>query len=482
MEPTPVLTKASHRSPRRPSLARQPRILCYGDSNTAGFCDKGNRFKPYSEALAETLAAAGTCCEVRSCGLSGITTRDLVDGIAAAVLQDVAGRTGRGLARILDDDGPYDFAVILSGTNDLALGVSPHTIQSDLAQMHAACHERGTATIALIPPTNVGEWVRPVRQQLAQLHAIWARGMPNVVACLDAEELVPRKQGFWEKDEIHLSPSGSMELGRCLAPRILPHLKRLSGAQESRQDDQEEVHQLLKPAIIRTQTLEKPSLPDACANGTSTNNKIYTAGTEVEVWSNSRKAWCRGHVEKVEDGQAHLCFTLPCGSTARKELPLNHKDLRRYMPIKPSLPPTNGSAKVSGHQVLSSGMQASRNIQSASAPAASLVHVASQPRSPSLTPPVQRSPSLTPPGGQSQRSPSLTPTAGGVQRSPSLTPVAGRSSSRTPPAADDAADNRYSTYGSYQFRQKCGGEMTSIYDASPKGYALGSARWGMCRV
>lgn len=74
-------------------------------------------------------------------------------------------------------------------------------------------------------------------------------------------------------------------------------------------------------------SMEKPVSEDgACLTEHARPfNEVYVAGNQIDVWSNSTKAWCHGHVEKVEDGQAHLCFRLPCGSSARKVVSTSEK-------------------------------------------------------------------------------------------------------------------------------------------------------------
>mmetsp|Transcript_44198 Transcript_44198/g.102061 ORF Transcript_44198/g.102061 Transcript_44198/m.102061 type:complete len:604 (+) Transcript_44198:58-1869(+) len=58
----------------------------------------------------------------------------------------------------------------------------------------------------------------------------------------------------------------------------------------------------------------------------------WAVGDKVEVWSNSRQAWCPGHVEKLSGETVLLAFQLPGHAShelAKKELPASHKDLRR---------------------------------------------------------------------------------------------------------------------------------------------------------
>lgn len=206
------------------------RILCYGDSNTAGFCLGGRWFQPYGRSLAEALTAEGMPCEAIVCGLSGLTAADLAARIDAAIIPDVVGWHGRGLVRTLEDEGPFDLALIMAGTNDLGLSVPPETIVKHISQLHAACHKRGVPTVALAPPTVLNGPLRAARKELASLLASWACTSPGVVACFDSEELLPRREhnGCWEPDELHLSAAGSTELGRILAIRTFPLLSKLS--------------------------------------------------------------------------------------------------------------------------------------------------------------------------------------------------------------------------------------------------------------
>lgn len=206
------------------------RVLCYGDSNTAGFCLGGRRFEPYGRALADALTAEGMPCEAIVCGLSGLTAAELAAKMNTATIPDVVGWHGRGLVRTLEDEGPFDLALIMAGTNDLGRSVPPEDIVKHVSQLHAACHERGVPTVALVPPTVLKGPLRAARAELANLLASWARTCPGVVACFDSEELLPRKphNGFWEPDELHLSAAGSTELGRILALRAYPLLSKLA--------------------------------------------------------------------------------------------------------------------------------------------------------------------------------------------------------------------------------------------------------------
>jgi hypothetical protein len=71
-----VVWGPTHRNDKK--SAPLPRIICYGDSNTVGYCNDGHRFEPYGKTMASELALAGMPCEVSVCGLCGYTTEDML--------------------------------------------------------------------------------------------------------------------------------------------------------------------------------------------------------------------------------------------------------------------------------------------------------------------------------------------------------------------------------------------------------------------
>jgi len=112
------------------------RVLCYGDSLTAGFCSGGRRFEPYGQFLSSAMRSAGVECEVMICGLSGLTAKEMLDKLNSSAVEDIIGKTGRGLARFLDEDRP-DLVVLMAGTNDFALeGPNAAAIFEHLRRLH----------------------------------------------------------------------------------------------------------------------------------------------------------------------------------------------------------------------------------------------------------------------------------------------------------------------------------------------------------
>eukprot|EP00929_Paragymnodinium_shiwhaense_P084002 TRINITY_DN4489_c0_g3_i1.p2 TRINITY_DN4489_c0_g3~~TRINITY_DN4489_c0_g3_i1.p2 ORF type:complete len:380 (+),score=62.92 TRINITY_DN4489_c0_g3_i1:98-1237(+) len=202
------------------------RVLCYGDSLTAGFCSNGSLFEPYGRAMAESLGEAGVSTEVFVCGLSGGFASEFVAKKNGS-LTDVVGGQGKGLARILSEDGPFDLVIIMAGTNDLGRNDAPHEILRSVKQLHKECHQRNIPTVAVAPPpapvrTPMQE---AIRVQLATLISQWAASeTEGHVVYQDPAAFVPATPNFgwiWEADRLHFTPAGSRSLGDKMAKLVL---------------------------------------------------------------------------------------------------------------------------------------------------------------------------------------------------------------------------------------------------------------------
>jgi len=248
---------------------RPCRILCYGDSNTAGYNNQGRSYNPYAESLVEALNIGGARCEVGICGLNGYTAQEFVAYLDEPFFEDGAGNVGKGLRRIIEEDGPIDLVIIMLGTNDLGRGLHPVGIAKDVADLHAACHNLGVPSVALAPPGSLtrGDAVRlrDLRRNVVDLLPSYLEGTDGLLAYFDAEELVPRGPGgYWEPDEIHLSPAGSQRLGRRLFEWLLPVLKaaKLETGVQCDQGDTD----IFESALIRSGSAAVPPAQDGSAS------------------------------------------------------------------------------------------------------------------------------------------------------------------------------------------------------------------------
>jgi lysophospholipase L1-like esterase len=122
------------------------RVLCFGDSLTEGFTfQEGREFHPYSIALRRHLQDHGHgSAEVDTAGVSG-----------ECVVPSMPCR----LDRILNEAAqPYDWVIILGGTNDICSGLRAEDILPSLLGLHDSAKTNGsTRTLALALPQFLDE-------------------------------------------------------------------------------------------------------------------------------------------------------------------------------------------------------------------------------------------------------------------------------------------------------------------------------------
>jgi len=227
--------------------ASTTRICVYGDSMTAGFpC-----YEPYAKSMISTLAAAGVSAEVVGCGLCGLTAVDMARGLDSMQLQDVFGRVGPGLRKLLAEQGPFDLVVIMAGTNDVANPQLPaEEVLRSLKSLHEACWAVGTPTVALSVPESTVTGTSQFPQAKQKWHLInntisaWAKaeqGDRSLVspffvnsARLVSFDQAARTRGLWDPDNLHFTAAGSREFGSKLAPIVASHLQGQTPLPESK--------------------------------------------------------------------------------------------------------------------------------------------------------------------------------------------------------------------------------------------------------
>lgn len=214
--------------------ALQYRVVCYGDSLTAGFFNGGRQYEPYGKQLASSLSAAlgGAAVEVIVCGQSGHTAEQMVSNLDAAEVEDIGRRLSKGLRRALSEQTKdIDLAVIMAGTNDLGHDHKVQGILEDVGRLHAACHALGVPTVALAPPpaprAGAGTSFERARLQLCNMLTAWASGHADVKSMVNTGTFVPASQSSaWDPDALHFSPAGAQLLGQRLAAVLAPLLCR----------------------------------------------------------------------------------------------------------------------------------------------------------------------------------------------------------------------------------------------------------------
>eukprot|EP00568_Trieres_chinensis_P007894 CAMPEP_0183308844 /NCGR_PEP_ID=MMETSP0160_2-20130417/22607_1 /TAXON_ID=2839 ORGANISM="Odontella Sinensis, Strain Grunow 1884" /NCGR_SAMPLE_ID=MMETSP0160_2 /ASSEMBLY_ACC=CAM_ASM_000250 /LENGTH=209 /DNA_ID=CAMNT_0025472749 /DNA_START=49 /DNA_END=675 /DNA_ORIENTATION=+ len=150
---------SSHAEPRRnrsdagvtPTVFTGARILCYGDSLTAGFHPLRGfsvGFSPYSKALSEALGGIA----VDHAGLRGWTTDQMVR-YCDSERTEAFGQCYPGLRRLVVRGG-YDVVILMAGTNDIGSLDRPEEVAGRLKELHQICHAAGARTVGVSVPQS----------------------------------------------------------------------------------------------------------------------------------------------------------------------------------------------------------------------------------------------------------------------------------------------------------------------------------------
>lgn len=166
--------RAKQGAQRRLAVQAPPaiRVLCYGDSLTAGYCPltamlSKQTTATYAEKLQERLQdQMGTDVEVIVCGVVGFTTKALLANADRPRFLDSANREVAGLRALLHEQGPFDVVMLLLGQGDLAEGAQSATIVERTLAMHKICFDLDVPTICL---------GLPVDHRAATLHSFASR-------------------------------------------------------------------------------------------------------------------------------------------------------------------------------------------------------------------------------------------------------------------------------------------------------------------
>jgi lysophospholipase L1-like esterase len=208
------------------------RVLCFGDSLTAGWGrakeTNGSQsiiYTPYSKSLEKTLGKRFSAIPV---GFPGWTSRELLEAANGDTLT-----AQPGLKRALKQHVPA-VAIIMVGTNDIFKDndVDGRAIARRVWALHTIAHDAAVRSIAVGIPIWSDLCEYPPKPPVTNRERLQSRSLLNK-ALFEYAEQNPRNARYvdfpftfakssdlWDGDGLHLSPQGYLKLGASLARQV----------------------------------------------------------------------------------------------------------------------------------------------------------------------------------------------------------------------------------------------------------------------
>ena len=185
-----------------------PRILCFGDSLTEGYTFQASgEFHPYSIKLRQLLEEhCKDAVVVDTAGVSG---------------ERVVPTMTQRLNRLLEEASqPYDWILVLGGTNDLGHGLGAGELLPHLLGLHDRARQTGARTMALAIPQFVHE-LNPGNEDYRRRKAEVNEGMKSYSEKSDSQTiyvdlwnglpfgaLPTEERALYWVDGLHMTPKG----------------------------------------------------------------------------------------------------------------------------------------------------------------------------------------------------------------------------------------------------------------------------------
>jgi len=191
------------------------RVLCYGDSLTAGTALPDPVCYPYAPHLESVLKEKGHSVMIRHRGLPGWTTSEMVE--------DANGGT-TGLRTAVRAGMPLNLVIILAGTNDLAFTDDASLISDNILALHRICFEENVPhTLAIGVPSSGYQSVNADAASLAQTVneklKEYCQSEPRATF-MSFPFAFARDDEKWASDGLHFTAVGYRVLGSSLAPMV----------------------------------------------------------------------------------------------------------------------------------------------------------------------------------------------------------------------------------------------------------------------
>jgi len=211
------------------------RILCFGDSLTAGTSPPHLEEYPYAPHLEKALQSTfpNRSVMVRQMGFPGWTAKQLLESSTDA----------RGLQSLIRrvQDPTLELVIVLAGTNDLGYNFGAQEIIESVQALHQVCHAEKTRTIAIaVPPSqhqNMNpEFAAKARQVNQGLEEYCQHCAPNWSKFVAFPFEWAPNDDRWSPDGLHFSAKGYQVLGESLVPAVKEMILLRSQQQQEASD------------------------------------------------------------------------------------------------------------------------------------------------------------------------------------------------------------------------------------------------------
>ncbi|KAK4240323.1 SGNH hydrolase-type esterase domain-containing protein [Achaetomium macrosporum] len=217
------------------------RILCFGDSLTAGYACYGAIHHPYNETLKEMLKMAFPDLKIETVedGVAGATVKF---GFQSRMNAQFAAPKKSKKKDEEDNGKRYDWAIVLGGTNDLGMGVPPLEIFEALKAVWEVPLSHKCKVLALTVPEaglegKIKERIDAKRNALNDLIKGYKREGFHV---FDLHKAVPYwgmsekdRERYWD-DHLHFTPDGYDLIGNKVGTELVSILAAERAAADPR--------------------------------------------------------------------------------------------------------------------------------------------------------------------------------------------------------------------------------------------------------
>ena len=198
-------------------MSKVIRILALGDSLTAGYYNGGCQFHPYSIQLTNLFSSIGISVHIDEKGFSG---------------EQVVPSMVRRLEKIFThpDSSPYDWIIILGGTNDLGWRRSAEQIYDEGLKLMYDRVLQTTSHLVIMtvienaydaPDTQedqrrqrLNDLIRKYAETHPEKYRIHLVDLANEIRCHHLTD--PQQRSLFWDDDVHLTPAGYDQIANII--------------------------------------------------------------------------------------------------------------------------------------------------------------------------------------------------------------------------------------------------------------------------